>query len=372
MVKVMLHSARTNVLWLLLACLIVLSALATEGTAEDLRARRETLSIETFGERNDGTVKLVNSLQEDLDGRFQILPSGGECRLTLSGSRKGGITKGEAGAGEVVYYVRFKGTDGETYTLFSELSDASGLGNKSSMIMRKLNEVYPLASRVISVQGDIVYVDMGSNVGLRPGNRLKVIDFDGSQAGIIKLESVSDMESQGHVISGGGIFPGQEVSPQAPLRGGIGIEYTHFAVDAGSRNLTGRDVVAQFRYDPPSTAPFGIVLSSGYIDFVQEKGWHVLNLDVIATLELKADFLSLEIGAGGGLSLTEFKAEKNDSGQVVTPSAKASGMYDSFAGLRFLFGRTIAMSLRAGYMGYSRYRTPNQPVIRVAIAYLGT
>jgi len=330
------------------------------GQASDLRATRETLTIQFTGDAAQQSGELERDLKETLTGRFDIVASPPAVgRLVVQIQYE---DKERKNVGYLAYFTYHDRAPVQLTLLGIYVADE---------IAREIAKRFPLTSRVVSLVGNTAVVDMGSNVGIKHGSKLQVYDNNDARCGLLRVRSVGEIESETKVIRGDCRL-GYRVSPQLPLRGGLGVEYTHFRIGENPSTSTGRRIVLMYQGSKDGTGGGWAQMGTGYIDFGGIKGWYVAGINIILQDELLPDLLFFQAGGGGGLSLVDWRKRAVKDSDSTTLSPLGVWNYEATGGFRLHFTRELSLSLKAGVLGYTRYETPEFPVFTFALNWLGT
>jgi len=238
-------------------------------------------------------------------------------------------------------------------------------------IMNNIENKFPPLARVASVNGDVARLDLGSRAGLRKGDQFQMFDLSGRRHAVVEVQSLDSAEALTTRIQGRGIEPGY-IARRLPRISelGIGLEYDHFRVTNAGKQKTGGQIMLSFPYRYPPMAPFFFQFSSGYIDVVQENGWHLLNADLILPLPIIKYRLYVEGQVGCGQSLLRLSSKIDP---VTNKKIKALGIinYNASLGLSVNLTRQLVVTAGCGYAGYSRFPKPNGPSLLFGVRWWG-
>lgn len=361
-----------------------------------LRAQRETISINIEGNNQEDVDWLRTWFKEYLSPRFDIVTQDGDKVLIVKVKRVGEYkwigysanipeeikrsaktykltSKGEDNY-EIRYEINMSLYDSKSTTRYDLTKLAAGEFNSiPGTVAYQIDKLDPVVSRIVSMERDRVIVDMGSNVGIRKGKRLEVFDAGNRKVGVIKVTGVQKEEFEAKIIKGEP-KEGYIVKPQLPLAGGFGMKFTYFPTDVRPNpsymNASGivPKTVSDFGYSALlgltlSASRIDLDLSTGYIKIDPLQGWQLVNLDLIGRFELMTDLLFLEFGGGGGVSLMLAQLKwARPEGTYDDKLNKNSGLtekgswvwnYEGFGGLAFHLSRFANLYVRGGYYGFS-------------------
>jgi hypothetical protein len=348
---------------------------------------RERLMLRVKSPYPDFDSLVTKNLTEQLSARFDIVDSAYDYWLQLAGA-KDSITdtmfsiKGFAFTSDnpvVHYQVTFATPTKGAVILFKDLKIEDdwlwGTGNDdedvAERIMNKIENRYPPLARVASVDGNTARLDLGSRAGLHQGDLFQTYDMSGRRYAVVEIKSLDSTEAITQRVMGRGLAPGY-IARRLPRISelGIGLEYTHFRVNHAGRQKTGGQVMLTLPYKYQPMAPFFLQLSTGYLDVVQEDGWHLVNLDLIYPVAIIKYRLYLEAQVGLGQSLLRL-SDKIDS--VTNKKIESLGTfnYNASLGLSLNITRQMVLTAGCGYLGYSRFPRPNGPSLLFGARWLG-
>lgn len=357
-----------------------------------LRAQRETISIKLEGGNQEDMTLLMTNLKNELSSRFDIVEGLSDKSLSITLKPKGtrkwvadfvladgeGVynrKKAKEGGKKVIIEISyeaeivfFDSKSAETHN-FTDLKGS--FENFPKNLLYRINKLYPVTSRIISLEKDRVTVDMGGNVGIRKGKRLEVFDSDNRKVGLIKVTNVGKEEFEAKIIRGN---PKETylVKPQLPLKGGVGLKYISFPTNIEPNPSyirtsgqvpdavgdIGFGMMLEGEFSPYYLRPLVFLLSSGYIKAGPLQGWQIINAGLMVKFEIMPDFLFLELGGDGGWNLvpTNLKwarPEETYNDNLGRNSGTTTGnnywSYEGFGGLAFHLSRFVSLFGRVGY-----------------------
>jgi hypothetical protein len=281
------------------------------------RAEKEEVRLTVAGDGADMVEPIVRRILGD---RFEFTNTGE--RLTLNTSCKK--------LSNNVFSCKIEGSFKEIEFSVDESSAKDSPNIITVKLVREIadqiDRAYPLASRIFFCENDLAVVDMGDNVGLKIGQRLRVYSDQDKRMGLLRVESVGVDESETLILRGkNNMREGLTVVRESPFRHGMGVQYRRFPltvnVNPSFTTLTGEEsepfpdvgstVMVSYRRMYPlyrngvSFSRWGFEVGSGFSDLGAFQWWEMIELNVFIFTELIPDVLALEFGGGASIPWPE-------------------------------------------------------------------
>lgn len=263
-------------------------------------------------------------------------------------------------------------------------------------ILHQINTLYLIPSTILSLENKGVIVDIGSNIGIKEGDRLDVFNPEEKKAGLLEVTGVRKLDFEAKVIRGkpkvGYLVRRKEL---ADLGSSVGVKYTFYPsklepsptyIAASGRvppvidNLGYRILLTYRLFIEAQATEYlgrwdgGIEFSSGYIKIGPRQGWNIINADIAARIEMMPERLFLEVfHVEIGMSIIGGRLEwarspgtykdklSRDSGFVEVNTVYNGGLG---AGCTFYLNRSVSLSANIGgtfFMTWSSFWDADAP-----------
>jgi hypothetical protein len=228
-----------------------------------------------------------------------------------------------------------------------------------------INKCIPHSGNITEVDAQSIKLNIGRNVDVRIGDEFEIYGPSGKRGAIVKVCGLSDSTSVARWIDRKTIMPGDRaVQKTRLLPFAMGVEYTYLFVPSSGKTLAGQQLMMIVPWRLSFCQIGYIQFASGYIDVVQQKGWHVLSLSMCRLFPLIGRKLDIKTSVGAGMAALRLTDKRDPiTDKILSPLGMMT--YNLSLGLSFRLAREHYAYADIGYLGYTRFSRPNGPSLHI-------